>query len=174
MQTFDEREAIRLELKELIDQKRMDYDLYLESRKIRNDRTTELLNRLRDLDGNQSKAAEAPVLQQPPKKENEFRELMGIKPEKTIVEKEREYKRNNSSRKKHKASVPLERVSQLITNYLIENGPSGTKAIQKFVEEETNGTWNNFSNPIIRTMELYGKVKRKGRGVYYYDKNTSS
>lgn len=163
---FDEREAIRLELQELIDQKRMDYDLYLESRKIRNDRTIVLLDRLRELDGWKAPTVEKVIV--PPSREEEFKELMKIKPAKTVVEKAREHTRNTGPNKS-KIYVPLEKVAPLITRYLIENGPSAPKDIQKFVQDETGGKWGNFTNPLVRSMEKFGNIKRGERGLYYYE-----
>lgn len=47
---FDERTAIRIAIQEMKEQTRMDYDLYLESRRLRNEQINIMLDRLRELD----------------------------------------------------------------------------------------------------------------------------
>lgn len=47
---FDERTAIKIAIQDMKEQTRMDYDLYLESRRLRNEQISLMLDRLRELD----------------------------------------------------------------------------------------------------------------------------
>lgn len=195
---FDERKAIQLAVQDLKEQTRMDYELYFESRRVRNEQISILLERLRELDErdkivelkystryNSTQNQEPSGVATPePTKEKETESMQdqllkaqllqgGIPevklPEKRDIVASRIREQALSNTHRTKSKkVPQERIEQLIMTYLTEHGESQIRFIQKYVEETVNQKWSNFSATVKKIMERNKRIQKGHKMGYYY------
>lgn len=190
MSIFDERKAIEQAIQDLKEQTRMDYDLYLESRKVRNEQISVLLDRLRELDvrdrdilANESieklHSNKAPDTTEDWKKRKEERLREQEKIEDAEKERKLEEKRKIVSENIKKVNtktftaksrkVKFERIVNLVVDYLYEkDGEVPLHEIKKYVENETGASWTNFGEVVRRLMDSHSKVRKGSKRGYYY------
>lgn len=174
---FTERDAIQFEMEELKEQARRDFEIYIDSRRHRNERYDQLQNRLREID----MAERQPTRPQPPVQPlseiiqkiqpETFRKPVVLEPSgadgftipqwKEVSETEKKLKEEMKpkNRKKRKY-VSTEIVLTKVLEFLIANGKSTLKQIQEYVEAELNTKWTNFNTPMSRVMALTKKIER--------------
>jgi hypothetical protein len=168
---FTERDAIEFEMNELKEQARRDYEIYLTSRNMRNERYSQLMDRLREIDERphrkevvlknkevtkemwESVKNTPPTILPQPKFQGDVQELRV-----DYIDKPRKY-------------VKLEEIDPVVQEFLKEQGYSvQAKDIQKHVESKLGAKWENFSGIMYRLIELNPRIKKASkRGMYYYD-----
>jgi hypothetical protein len=159
---FNEREAIRLEMEDLKEQSRKDFDFYFEMRKFRNERMTQLQNRLRDLDEIEYKRSIEPIkvvkIEKPFTPKNQ-----DMKPTDLMID------RIESIESDKKSKVPYTELSNDITHYLMENGDKPLNEIKSYIQHIHNTQWRNFSSVMKKVMEMNPNIKAdKTRKNYIY------
>jgi hypothetical protein len=176
---FNEREAIREEIQELKEQNRRDYDLYFESRKYRNIRVEELLNRLRELDERDKEymrqPQEVPVvipesvpIVEEPKPKPEVK--AGLSETKKEYVQENIQKELNKRRTKAK-QIPIEKLETIIVERLRKNGDNKevqVKELKRFAEVVFDTEWKNFNNPLKRITMKNKRIVNSRYGFYKY------
>lgn len=180
------------------EQTRMDYDLYLESRRLRNEQINIMLDRLRELDHRdeilelkyKNTVKDTPKItpQKPIEKTNEpskpqmrqvsdtaneiLQQLQkhkkGLKIKETKENVATKVQEEKLAKTIKNTRTPIERIEHLVVSYLSEHGESPIRNIRKFVEETVNSKWANFSDPLQRVMDRNPRVRKSIRRGYYY------
>ena len=135
---FDERMAIHIAIQEMKEQTRMDYDLYLESRRMRNEQIKVMLDRLRDLD-HRDEIVELKYRRQFEESQKQVSEsspnegMQNNVPKKEDGDNHLEYLRNLQKLKDEKENLKLretrEHVASSIQEELIANSYRGSSSI---------------------------------------------
>lgn len=161
---MNEREAIRLEMEELKEQGRRDWELYFEMRKHRNDRYTELQNRLREIDVRDSdreimvekqefKPLSARVTERiENEKDLPVAKSADMTPKEMVVDRVARPKRKGVHRGKQ-PQVPHGLLQQTIEEFLRHaDQPLTSKDIEDYVREKHGATFVNFNEVMRRVM----------------------
>jgi hypothetical protein len=188
----NEREAIEFEMNELKEQGRLDFDLYFDLRKHRNERYSELQDRLRTIDERDMKITTPTVnhiqVKRPDAREAQtviiplhLRERTKDLPDaksahmtqgEMRVDRIKLEKEPVKPKKDKKALAPFEETTEAIEAYLKNRYPKWvpTREIKKVIEKQFQVEWSNFSNVMERALQFspYLEVdKTKPRKHYY-------
>lgn len=195
--SFTERDAIKMEMEELKEQTRRDAELYFESRKYRNERYTELLNRLRELDERDipkkpeylgGVAGGLELIEQRRVEVGEGAHVSLENLEKVKQELEEARKKHNmppapvekkkitkTASRKNRASK--ERTASLIKQYLEwQGGDEKASEIQSYVEKEIGMNFRRgaFHVHLQNAVDTFASIKKVGHGRYKIDKGEDS
>jgi hypothetical protein len=195
--SFNERQAIEMEMQELKETARREFEMYFESKKWRNERFKELQERLKELDKEEvvrppiKPLSEVigdltPVTLKPfttancdtPTVETDLPEIHNIDisveipqwetTETPEQQKLKEEMQEANTKTLKRNYVPLERVIPVVIDYLIVHGESRIKDIQEYVERKLETKWISFSPLMGRIIEKTNKIENTGYGLYKY------
>lgn len=196
--SFTEREAIKFEMEELKVQASRDFEIYLSSRNQRNERYSQLMDRLREIDERsirnkgavqvvkevdnflRKKEESKPIVFNVNKPLPEARwggtiqdlRVDKVRPNQEIIVKsepeQEEVEKPKRSKKKGKY-VTIEEVDPLVEKYLrFRQGEERVRDIQEYVEKELDTKWVNFSSIMARILALNPRIKKANRQGYYF------
>ena len=136
---FDERRAIEMEIQSLKEQTRMDFDLYFESRKIRNEQISVLLDRLRQLDERDKELIKQQRLEQTATPE----------PVKTTPNSIEEWEKQKEERLRSQKESKLEGVRKNVKDNINKEKIKSKKKARK----EVNMTFMRFNGDIVKILK---------------------
>jgi hypothetical protein len=168
---FTERDAIEFEMNELKEQARRDYDIYLTSRNMRNERYSQLMDRLREID-------ERPHRKEVVLKNKDITKEMweSVKNAPAMVLPQPKFKGNPQELRvdyveEKKKYVPLEEVDSVVEGYLKERAEDvRIGEIKEYTEETLDQHWENFNAVMRKIMSVNPRIiKGRRKGFYKYD-----
>jgi hypothetical protein len=191
----NEREPIEFEMNELKEQGRLDFDLYFDLRKHRNERYSQLQDRLRTIDERDMKV-NTPIVNHIQVKRPDAREAQTVIVPLHLRERTKdlpdaksahmtqgemrvdrikvEEKPVKSTRVDKKSLAPIEETTEAIEVYLKNRYPKWvpTRDVKKVIEKQFQVEWKNFSNVMERAIQFspYIEVNKtqKRKHVYRY------
>jgi len=186
---MNEREAIALEMQELKEQGRLDWEMYFELRRHRNQRYNELQDRLRQIDERDSRIEwerehQPPVIPPPPEEKRHFKltprvkgeepeELpkpknLDIEPEELKLKRYEEEEEEPEGEPVSLAEIKREKEKptysegvEKICEYLKEKEGEWVafNLIERYAEAQLNYKYTNFSNVLRRAISLVPEIK---------------
>jgi hypothetical protein len=172
IEMFDEREAIYFEMQELKELGRREFDLYFEMRKHRNQRYSELQNRLRELDEieyRRMSQSNNPVTDNTVTGQDGKVLPMPKNIDRTVTDLRTEPRETNNI---NKAKVDYVILTAKIESFLQSNGPQKSNVIRNYAEKEFGIKWANFNSTLKNILRRSDKVKvdtTSKQHIYYYD-----
>jgi hypothetical protein len=176
---MNERQAIEFELHELKEQSRKDFDMYFELRKHRNQRYSELQNRLREIDERDMNISKAQQIAESAYN-NPFYSLPKPKANGMSVIDLRVDKYNEEPVKKKRrsaATVNYNEIINVIKEALRENNHTKLKPIKNKLETTFNKKWANYNSVMRLAMEYDNTIKAKKIGkdnIYFLEEEVNN